>query len=192
MKLKDACSLEGSDDKPRSSIKKHRHHFVNKSTCSQSYGFFSCHVWMWELDYKESWAPKNWCFRTVMLEKTLESPLDCKEIQSVYPKGSQSWISIGSTDTEAEAQILWSPEVKSWLIWKDPDASKYWREEEKGMTEDEMVGWHHWLYGHEFEQGPGIGEGQGSLSCCSPWGRKQLDTELNWFFSITILSQIFT
>ena len=109
------------------------------------------HVWMWELDYKESWAPKNWCFWTVVLEKTLESPLDCKEIQPVHPKGNQSWIFIGRTDAEAEAPILWPPDAKSWLIWKDPDAGKDWRQEEKGMTEDKMVGWHYWLDGHEFE-----------------------------------------
>ena len=109
------------------------------------------HVWMWELDYKESWVPKNWCLWTVVLENTLESPLDCKEIQPVHPKGIQSWIFIGRTDAEAETPILWPPDVKIWLIWKDPDAGKDWRQEEKAMTEDEMVGWHHWLDGHEFE-----------------------------------------
>ena len=135
-----------------------------------------------ELDYKESWVPKNWCFWTVVLEKTLESPLDCKEIQPVNPKGNQSWIFTGRTDVEAETPILWLPYVKNWLIWKDPDAGKYWRWEEKGMTEDEMVGWHHWLNGHEFEQAPGVGDGQGSLVCCIPWGCKESDmTEwLNW------------
>ena len=107
-------------------------------------------VWMWELDHKESWAPKNWCFWTVVLEKTLESPLDCKEIQPVHPKGNQSWIFIGRTDAEAETPILWPPDGKNWLIWKDPDAGQDWRQEEKGMTEDEMAGWHHWLHGHEF------------------------------------------
>ena len=104
-----------------------------------------------ELDCKKSWALKNWCFWTVVLEKTLESSLDCKEIQPVHPKGNQSWIFIGRTDAEAEVPILWPPDVKSWLIWKDPDAGKDWRREEKGTTEDEMVGWHHWLNGHEFE-----------------------------------------
>ena len=118
---------------------------------SQSYGFSSSHVWMWELDYKESWAPKNWCFWTVGLEKTLGSSLDCKEIQPVHPKGNQPWIFIGRTDAEAETPILWPPGTKNWLIWKDPDAGKDWRQEEKGMTEDEMVGWHHQLTGHEFE-----------------------------------------
>ena len=110
--------------------------------------FSSSHVWMWELDYKENWASKNWCFWTVVLEKTLESPLDCNEIQPVHPKGNQSWIFIGRTDAEAETPILWPPDVMNWLIWKDPDAGKDWRREEKGPTEDEMVGWHHWLNGH--------------------------------------------
>ena len=113
--------------------------------------FSSSHVWMWELDFKESWASKNWCFWTEVLEKTLESPLDSKEIQPVHPRGNQSWIFIGRTDAEAETPILWPPDVKNWLIWKDPDAGNNWRREEKGTTEDEMVGWHHWLNGHEFE-----------------------------------------
>ena len=142
---------------------------------SQSYGFSSRHVWMWQLDHKEGWTLKNWCFWTVVLEKTLESPLDCKEIKPVHPKGNQSWIFIGRTDVEAEAPILWPPDAKSWLIRKDPDAGKDWRQEEKGTIEDEMVGWHHWLNGHEFEQAPGDGEGQGSLACCSPCGRKESD-----------------
>jgi len=146
---------------------------TNKGPSSQSYGFSSSHVWMWELDYKESWVSKNRCFWTVVLEKTLEGPLDCKEIQSVHPKGNQSWIFIGRTDAEAETPILWPPDAKNWLTGKDPDAGKDWRWEEKGMTEDEMVGWHHWLDGHEFEQAPGVGDGQGSLACCSPWGHKE-------------------
>ena len=133
----------------------------------QSYVFSSCHVWMWELDHKESWMPKNWCFWTVVLRKTLESPLDCKEIQPVYPKGNQSWIFIGRTDAEAEGPVLWPPDAKNWLIGKDPDAGKDWRQEEKGTTEDEMVGWHHQLDGHEFEQAAGVGDGQRSLACCS-------------------------
>ena len=137
-------------DQPRQHIKS-RHYFANKGPSSQGYGFSSSHVWMWELDYKESWALKNWCFRTVVLVKTLESPLDCKEIQSVYPKGDQSWMFIGRTDAETEAAILWLSDGKSWLIWKDPDAGKDWRWEENGMTQDEMVGWHHWLNGHEFQ-----------------------------------------
>ena len=132
-------------------IKKQRHCFANKGPYSQSYGFSSSHVWMWELDHKESWELKNWCFLTVVLEKTLQSPLDCKKIQSVHPKRNQSWKFIGRTDTEAKAPMLWPPDAKNWLIWKDPDAGKDWSREEKGMTEDEMIGWHHWLDGHEFE-----------------------------------------
>ena len=130
MRLKDTWSLEGKLWPPRQHIKKQRHYFANKGPSSQSYGFSSGHVWMWELDYKERWAPKNWCFWTVVLEKTLESPLDCKEIQPVNPKGNQSLIFIGRTDVEAEAPILWPPDVKNWLIWKDPDARKDWRQEE--------------------------------------------------------------
>ena len=135
---------------------------------------------MWELDYKESWAPKNWCFWTVVLEKTVESPLDSKMIQPVHPKGNQSWIFTGRTD--AEVPILWLPDVKNWLIGKDSDAGKDWRWEEYRMTEDGMVGWHHRHDGHESEQAPGVADGQGSLACCSPWGRKESDkTEwLNW------------
>ena len=150
-KIKTLNSWEESYDQPRQHIKKQRHYFANKSPSSQDYGFSSGHVWMWELDYKESWAPKNWCFWTVVLEKTLESPLDCKEIQPVHPKGNQSWIFIVRTDAEAEAPICWLPDVKSWLIGKDRDAGKYWGQEEKGTTEDEIVGWHHRLSGHEFE-----------------------------------------
>ena len=175
VKLKVAYSLKESYYQPRQHIKKQRHYSANKGPPSQSYGFFSSHVWMWELDYKESWAPKNWCFWTVVLEKTLESPLDSKEIQPVHPKGNQSWIFIGRTDAEAEAPILWPPEAKNWLIWKDPDAGKDWRQEEKGTT-DEMVGWHHWLDGHESEQAPGVGDGQGRLACWSPGDRKESDT----------------
>ena len=142
----------------------------------------SSHVWIWRLDYKESWAPKNWFFWTVILQKTLDSPLGCKEIEPVHPKGNQSWIFIGRTNVEAETPILWTPDVKSWLIWKDPDAGKDWRQEEKGTTEDEMVGRHHRLDGHEFEQAPGVDDGQRSLLCCSPWGSKEPDTteRLNW------------
>ena len=133
-KLKDAFSLEESYGKPRQCIKKQRHHFANKGLYSQSYGFSSCHVRMWELDHKESWVPKNWCIQTVVLEKTLESPLDCKEIKPVSPKGNQLWIFIGRTDAEAEAPILWPPDANSWLIGKGPDAGKDRRQEEKGMT----------------------------------------------------------
>ena len=130
---------------------------------------------MWEIDHKEGWAPKTWCFRTVLLEKTLESPLDFKGIQPVNPKGDQSWTLIQRTDAEAEAPILWPPDAKSWLIGKDRDTGKDWRQEEKGTTEDKMVGRHHWLIGHEFEQTPGDTEGQESLECCSPWGHKESD-----------------
>ena len=130
-------------------IKKQRHYFANKDPSSQSYGFSSSHVWMWELDYKEGWVLKNRCFWTGVLEKTLESPLDFKEIQPVHPKGNQSWTFIGRTDVEAETPILWPPDVKNWIIGKNPDAGKEWRQEEKG-TEDEMAGWHHGLNGHAF------------------------------------------
>jgi len=137
---------------------------------------------MWELHYKESLMPKNWCLWTVVLEKTLEGPLDCKEIQPVHPKGNQSWISIGRTGVEAETPILWSPDAKNGLLGKDSDAGKGWKQEEKRTTEDEMVAWHHRLNGHEFEQAVGVGDGQGSLPCCSPMGSKESDTTewLNW------------
>ena len=137
---------------------------------------------MWELNYKESWAPKNWWFWTVVLEKTPESPLDCKEIQLGHPKGDQSWVFIGRTDVEAKIPVLWLPDAKSWFIWKDLDGRKDWGREEKGMTEDEMVGWHHQVNGHEFGWTPGVGDGQGGLACCSPWGCKESNTteQLNW------------
>ena len=173
-------------------IKKQKHYFAYKGPYSQSYGFSSSHAWMWELDHKESRAQKNLCFWTVVLEKTLESPLDCKEIQPVHPKGNQSWIFIGKTDVEAEAPILWPPDVKNGLIWKDPDAGKDWRQE-KGTTEDEMVRCHHQFDGHEFEQAPGHGGGQGSLACCSPWGHKESDmTEwlTNWLQGIVWFTSV--
>ena len=151
---------------------------------------------MWELDYKESWAPKNWCFWSVVLEKTLESPLDCKEIQLVHPKGDQSSVFIGRTDVEAEAPILWPPDTKSWLGGKDPDAGKDWGQEEKGTTEDEMVGWRHRLDGHGFEWALGVGDGHGGLACCDSWGHKESDmteqlywtklTYFNWRISIIL------
>ena len=141
-----------SYDQPRQHIKKQRHYFANKGLSTQSYGFSSSHVWMWELDYKESWVLKNWCFWTVVLEKSLESPLDCKEIQPVHPKGNQPLIFIGRTDAETEALILWPLDEKNQLNGKDPGAEKDWRWEEKGMTEDEMVGWYHQLNGHEFDK----------------------------------------
>ena len=129
---------------------------------------------MWQLDHKEGWVLKNWSFWTVVLEKTLESPLDCKEMEPVNPKGNQLWIFIGRTNAEVEAPKLWPPDAKSWLIRKDPDAGKDWRQE-KGTRENEMAGWHHQLIGHEFEQALGDGEGRGSLTCYSPWGRKESD-----------------
>ena len=150
MKLKEACSLEEKLWPTWQHIKKQRHYFPNKGPSSQSYGFSSSHVWMWELDYKEHWKLKNLCFWTMVLEKTLGSPLDCKEIQRVYPKRS-AWVFIRRTDAETETPILWPPDVKSWPIGKDPDAGRDWGQEEKGTTEDEMVEWHHRCYGHKFE-----------------------------------------
>ena len=145
----------------RQHIQKQRHHFASKGSSSQGYGFSSGHVWMWELDCEETWAPKNWCFWTVVSEK------DCKEIQSVHSKGNQSWIFIGRTDAEAETPILWPPDAKSWLMWKDPAAGKDCRQKKKGTTEDEMVGWHHQLNRHESEQALEVSDGQGSPACCS-------------------------
>ena len=174
MKLKDAFSLEEKQWQPRQQIKKQRHYFADKDPYSQSYDFSSSRVWMWELDQKEDWAPKNWCFQTVVLEKTLESPLDSREIKSVNPKRNQPWIFIGRTGAEAEAEapVLWLPYLKSWLIGKD-NAGKDWGQEEKGRTEDKMVRWHHCLNGHEFEQ---IQEEGGELACCISWGRKESNT----------------
>ena len=153
----------------------------SQGASSESYGFSRSHGWMWELDYKESWAQMKWCFWAVVLEKTLESPLDCKKIKPV----NQSWTFIWRADVEAEGPMLWRSDVKNWLIGKEPDAGKDWRQEEKGTTEDEMVGWHHRFYGHEFEQALGVGDGQGRLVCCSPWGPKCWTwpsdwTVLNW------------
>ena len=162
MKLKDVCFLEEKlwyhIKKPRHHIKRKRYYFANKGPSSQSYGFSSSHIWMWELDCKESWALTNWCFWTVVLEKTLESSLDCKEIQPVNPKVNQSWIVIGRTDAEAETPVLWPPDAKNWLIGKDSDDGKDWRWEENGRTENQMVGWHHQIDGHEFEQALGVGD----------------------------------
>ena len=149
-----------SYDQPRQHIKKQRRYFANKSPSSQGYGFASSHVWMWELDYKEGWASKNWWFWTVVLEKTLESPLDSKEIKPVNPRVNQLWLFTGRTDAEAEAPILWPPDAKDQVIGNNPDAGKDWRQEEKGMTEDQMVGQHHQLDGHEFEQTLGDGKAQ--------------------------------
>ena len=182
MKLKDACSLEESYYQSRQHIQKQRHYFADTGPSSQGYGFSNGHVWMWELDYKESWAPKNWCFWTVVLKKALESPLDCKEIQPVHPKWNQSWVFIGRTDAEAETPNTLATCGKNWPIWKDPDAGKDWRQEEKGTTEDEVVGWHHQLDGCEFEWALELGDEQGSLACCSPWDHKESDTTecLDW------------
>ena len=158
--------------KPRQHIK---NHFADKGPSSQSYGFSSNHVQMWVLDHKEGWASKNWCFSTVVLEKTLESPLDSKEIKPVNHIGNQPWIFFGRTEVKAEAPILWLPDKKSQLIGKDPNAGKDWGQEEKGATEDDLVGWHDWLNGHEFEQTQGDSESQGNLACCSSWGGKESD-----------------
>ena len=167
--------------KSRQHIKKQRYHFAHKDPSSQIYGFSSSHVWMWELNHKEGWAPNNWCFQTVVLDKTLESPLDCKEIRPVNPKGNQHWILIGRTDAEFEAPIIWPHDVKNQLTGKDPDAGKDWKQEEE-VTEDEMAGWHHWLDGHGFGWTPGVADGQGGLACCGSWSHKESDmTErLNW------------
>ena len=182
MKLKDATPQKKSYDQHIQCIEKQRHYFVNKGLSSQAYSFSSGHVWMWQLDCEESWVPKNWCFWIMVLDKTLESPLDCKKIQPVHPKGDQSRVFFGRTDVEAETPILWPPHVKSWLIGKDPDAGKDWVQEEKGMTEDEMAGWHHRFNGHGFGWTPGAGDRQGGLMCYSSWGRKESDTteQLNW------------
>ena len=162
-------------DQPRQHIKKHRHYFANKGPSSKTYGFSSSHIWMWKLDYKESWVPKNWCLWTVVLEKTLESPLDCKEIKPVNPKGNQSWIFIGRTDAEAETPTLLPPGAKNWLIWKDFDAGKDWRQEVKGARKHKVIWWHHWLNGDEYEQTLGDSQGWGSLACCSLGGCKESD-----------------
>ena len=137
---------------------------------------------MWELDCEESWAPKDWCFWTVVLEKTLVSPLDYKEIQPVHSKGDQPWVFFGKNDAKAETPVLWPPHAKSWLIGKDSDAGRDWGQEEKGATKDAMAGWHHWLDGRESEWTPGDGDGQGGLACCDSLGRKESDTteQLNW------------
>ena len=155
---------------------------TNKGPASQGYGFSCGHVWMWELDCEEGWVLKNWCFWTVMLEKTLESPLDCKEIQPVRSEGDQPWDFFGRNDAKAETPVLWPPHGKSWLTGKDSDAGRDWRQEEKGTTEDEMAGWHHWLNGHESRWTLGVGDGQRGLACCDTWGRKESDMteQLTW------------
>ena len=162
-----------SYDQSRQHIKKQRHYFADRVPAGQNYGFSSNHVWMWELDHKESWALKSWCFWTVVLEKTLES---------LGLQGDQSWVFIGRTDVEAETPIICPPDAKSWLAEKDPDAGRDWGQEEKGTTEDKKVGWHHRLNGHGFGWTLGVGDGQGGLACCGSWGRKESDTteQLNW------------
>ena len=174
--LKMLAPWKKSCDQPRQDIKMQRHYFADTGPSSQSYDFSSSNVWMWELDCKESWVLKNWCFWTVVLEKTLESPWDCKETKPVNPKGNQSWTFIGRTDAEAETPTVWPADANNWLLGKDPEAGKDWRQEEKGMTEDEMIGWHNWLDRCEFEQALGVGDGQGSLVYCTPWGHKESDT----------------
>ena len=176
-------------EKHRQHIRKQRYYSANKGPSSQSYGFSSSHVWMWELDYKESWVPKNWCFWTVVLEETLESPLDCKEIQPVHLKGNQSWILIGRTDAEAETPILRPRNIKNWIIGKDPDAGKDWKWEEKGTTEDEMVEWHHPLNGHWVWVNPGSWWWTGRPGVLQSMGLQRAGhdwvTELNWTSPIT-------
>ena len=183
VKLKDTPWKE-SYDQPRWHIQKQRHYFANKGSSSHGHGIFCGHVWMWKLDCEEDWVPKNWCFWTVVLEKTLESPLDCKEIQPVHSGGDQTWgfSIIVRTDAKAETPVLWPPHAKSWLIGKDSDAGRDWGQEEKGTTEDEMAGWHHWLDGGGSEWTPGVGDGQGGLAGCDSWGHKESDTteQLNW------------
>ena len=152
MKLKDAAPWKKSYDQPRQHIEKQKHYINDKSLSNQSYGFSSSHVWTWGLDYKENWVPKNRCFWTLVLEKPLESHLDCKKIQPVHPKGNQFWIFIGRTNAEAETSTFWPPDAKNWFIWKDSEAGKDWRQEEKETAEDKMVGWHHWLHGHELSK----------------------------------------
>ena len=164
------------------SILKSRDITLQQSPSIQGYGFSSGHVLMWVLDCEESWVLKNWCFWTVVLEKTLESPMDCKQIQPVHFSGDQSWVFFGRTDAKAETPVLWPPPGKSWLIGKDSDAVRVWGQEEKGRTKDEMPGWHHRLNGHEFVWTPGVFDGQEGLACFNSWGHIESDrTErLNW------------
>ena len=171
------------------SILKSRDILCQQTSIKSRLWFFRGRVCMWELDYKESWMPKNWCFWTVMLEKTLENPLDCKDINPVHPKGDQSWVFIGRTDVEAETPVLWPPHVKSWLTGKNPDAGRDWGQEEKGTTEDEMVGWHHQLNGNGFGWTLGVGDGQGGLVCCKFMGSQELDMtkQLNWTDAVLFL-----
>ena len=179
------ASWKESYHKPRQHIKEQRHHFANRGPYNQCYVFSFFPLVMYECESwipKESWVLKNWCFQIMVLEKTLEIPLDSMESKPVNRKGNQSWIFGGRMDAEAETPVLWPPDVTNWLIGKNPDAGKDWRQKEKGMTEDEMVGWHHWFNGHEFEQTLGDREGQESLACCCPWGHKESDMteQRNW------------
>ena len=177
------CGWKESYDQPRQHIQKQRHYFANKGPASQSYGFSCGHVWMWELDYEESWAPKNWCFELWCWRRLLRVPWTARRPnQSILKEISPPWDFFGRNDAKAETLVLWPPHVKSWLIGKDSDAGRDWGQEEKGTTEDEMAGWHHWLDGHESEWIPGVGDGQGGLACCDSWGHKESDTteRLNW------------
>ena len=175
-------------------ILKSRDFALSTKVCLVKAMVFPLVIYGCELGCKGSWALKNWSFWTVVLEKTFKSPLGCKEIQLVHPKGDQSWVFSGGTDVEAETPILWPPYVKSWLIWKDPDPGKDWGQEEKWTTEDEMVGWHHRLNGHESGQTSGVGDGQGGLACCSSWGHKELDTTewLNWYSLQPKMEKLYT
>ena len=191
MKLKDTCSLEEKLWQIWAAFKKQRQCFADKGLSSQGYDFSSSHLWIWELDYKGSWVPKNWCFWTVVLEKTLESLLGCKEVQPVNPKGNWLCIFMGKADAEAETPVLWPPYSKNWHIGKDTDAGKDWRWEEKGVTEDEMVGWHHQLNGFEFDQALGVSNGQKSLACLSMGSQSQTRlsdwTEWNRHSDLTVV-----
>ena len=179
------ASWQENYDKPRQCVEKQRHYPADKGLYSQGYGLPSGHIWFWELERKEGWAPENWWFRTLVLEKTFESPLDSKKIKPVSPKGNQPWILIGRTEAEAEAPVFSSPDANSRLIGQVLDSGQDWAQKEKRVSEDEMAGWHHWCNGHELEQIPGDGEGQGSLACCSPWGLKESDPT-GWLNSIYI------
>ena len=170
------ASWQESYDKPRLCVEKRRHFSANQGLCSQGYSLPSGHVWLWELDHKESRAPKNWCFETVVLEKTPKNPLDNKEIKPVNLKGNKSWILIVGTDTKAKALVFWSSDVNSLLIGKVPDTGKDWGQKGKRASEDEMAGSHHLCNGHELGQTSGDGEGQGDLAYCGPWDHKELDT----------------
>ena len=176
MKIKDVCSLEGKLWQTKTAFKKQRQHIADTGPYIWSYGFSRRHAWMWELDHKEGWAPKNRCCQTVVLEKTIQSCIDSKEIKLVNPKGNQPWIPIGRTNAEAEVPILRSLDLKSQLIGKNPEVGNDWKLKEKGAADDEMIGWHR-LNGHEFEQTPGDSGGQRSLVSCSPWGLKESDTD---------------